>query len=87
MKMTENDYIAEYVKEKMPEITHTFDFAMWKWIKITKNFAKKISKIFKKGDNEDDQECGYRSDVCGEEGEDTDSGGNDETEDEDRETY
>lgn len=90
MKMTENDYIAEYVKEKMPEITHTLDFAMWKFGRTLKNFAEGISKIFKKGDkDEDDQECGHRSDVCGEEGdkgEDTYSecdGRNDETEDED----
>lgn len=85
--MSENDYIAEYVKEKMPEITHTFDFAMWKFVRSLKNFAEKISKVFKKGDDEDDQECGYRPDVCeGEEGdEDTYSewsGWNDETEDE-----
>ena len=39
MKMSENDYIAEYVKEKMPEITHTFDFAMWKMMRSFKNFA------------------------------------------------
>lgn len=67
--MTENDYIAEYVKEKMPEITHTFDFAMWKFVRHLKNIAEAFSKVFKKGD-EDDQECGYRSDVCeGEDGE------------------
>lgn len=76
MKMTENDYIAEYVKEKMPEIIHTFDFTMWKMMRSFKNFAEKISKIFKKGEDEDDQECGHRPDVCGEgsedeEGEDT----------------
>ena len=28
--MTENDYIAEYVKEKRPEIIDTLDFATWK---------------------------------------------------------
>ena len=73
MKMSENDYIAEYIKEKMPEITHTLDFAMWKFGRTLKNFAEGISKIFKKGDDEDDKERGHRSDVCGEgeEGEDT----------------
>ena len=85
MKMSENDYIAEYVKEKMPEITHTFDFAMWKMMRSFKNFAEKISEIFKKGEDEDDQECGYRSDVCerGFKENYTYSDGNDENEDED----
>lgn len=28
--MSENDYIAEYVKEKRPEILQTYSFASWK---------------------------------------------------------
>lgn len=28
--MTENDYIAEYIKEKRPEIISSFDFIFWK---------------------------------------------------------
>lgn len=29
-KMTENDYIAEYIKEKRPEIISSLDFIGWK---------------------------------------------------------
>lgn len=43
--MTENDYIAEYVKEKRPEILG-FDFAIWKTSKIVKNFVDNFSKAF-----------------------------------------
>ena len=32
--MNENDYIAEYVKERHPEIVESFDFAMWKLVKV-----------------------------------------------------
>ncbi len=28
--MTENDYIAEYVKERCPELLNTVDFNLWK---------------------------------------------------------
>jgi hypothetical protein len=28
--MTENDYIAEYIKEKRPEIISSLDFIFWK---------------------------------------------------------
>lgn len=79
MKMTENDYIAEYVKEKRPEIIHTLDFHFWKFGRVIKNVGDAIKAILihdKEGGDEDDQECGYRPDVCregseDEEGEDT----------------
>lgn len=29
--MTENDYIAEYVKERCPELLNTVDFSLWKF--------------------------------------------------------
>ena len=28
--MTENDYIAEYVKERCPELLNTVDFNLWR---------------------------------------------------------
>lgn len=28
--MTENDYIAEYVKERCPEVIHTIDYSIWR---------------------------------------------------------
>lgn len=71
--MTENDYIAEYIKEKRPEIISTFSFHLWKLGRVMKNIGNNIKAVLshdKEGGDEDDQECGYRSDVCdGEEGE------------------
>lgn len=32
--MSENDYIAEYVKENHPEILESLDFALWKMTRI-----------------------------------------------------
>ena len=28
--MTENDYIAEYVKERCPELLNTVDYGLWR---------------------------------------------------------
>ena len=28
--MTENDYIAEYVKERCPEVIQTIDYSLWR---------------------------------------------------------
>ena len=85
--MTDNDYIAEYVKEKRPEIIETFSFHFWKFGRVMKNAGDAIVRAFKKdkeGGDEDDQECGYRSDVCGEEGDtEENGGGNAGTEEED----
>ena len=47
--MNENDYIAEYVKEMHPEILRSFDFALWKMVKIAiqlrDNLVAAIEKI------------------------------------------
>lgn len=40
--MTENDYIAEYIKEKRPEIISSLDFVFWK---IGKSVEVAISGI------------------------------------------
>ena len=45
--MSENDYIAEYVKEKRPEIIGTIDFAVWKIGKIVSNTVKSVTEAFK----------------------------------------
>lgn len=42
--MTENDYIAEYVKEKYPNILGC-DFAMWKFVKQLSNAMKKVNDV------------------------------------------
>ena len=44
--MSENDFIAEYVKEKWPEILG-LDYAFWKMSKIVLNFAENIAEVFK----------------------------------------
>ena len=41
--MTENDYIAEYVKEKLPSILNTADFRIWKCIKTVSNVVDEIT--------------------------------------------
>ena len=33
--MTENDYIAEYVKERCPELLNTMDFSLWRFRKAS----------------------------------------------------
>lgn len=43
--MSENDYIAEYVKTHYPNILGV-DFAFWKFIKKFKNFANSLGDIF-----------------------------------------
>lgn len=43
--MTENDYIAEYIKEKYPTLLG-LDFAMWKVGKIAVNAGRKIAEVF-----------------------------------------
>lgn len=45
--MSENDYIAEYVKEKRPEIIRTVDFMAWKMCRIVKNVANDIATAVK----------------------------------------
>ena len=39
--MTNNDYIAEYIKEKYPDLLG-FDYALWKTIKVITNAFTKL---------------------------------------------
>lgn len=43
--MTENDYIAEYIREKHPTLLG-LDFVMWKAGKIAVNAGRKIAEAF-----------------------------------------
>lgn len=47
--MSENDYIAEYIKEKYPALIG-FDYAMWKlgrqYAEFVKDIAKGVTDIF-----------------------------------------
>lgn len=44
--MSENDYIAEYIKEKRPEIISSFDFFIWKTAKMIAGTVKSIVDVF-----------------------------------------
>lgn len=46
--MTENDYIAEYVKEKRPEIISGLDFAAWRLTKTMEIEAEQLIEGLKK---------------------------------------
>lgn len=46
--MSENDYIAEYVKEKRPEIIGTIDFVAWKFRKVVSNTVKTVTEAIKR---------------------------------------
>lgn len=48
--MTENDYIAEYVKEKRPEIIETPSYLIWRIGKTVSNLADDIIDAFRKID-------------------------------------
>ncbi len=40
--MTENDYIAEYVKERCPELLNTVDYNLWKLSKAASEAAQTL---------------------------------------------
>lgn len=44
--MTQNDYIAEYIKEKHPSLLGT-DFAIWKLSRTFAEYSKQIIDTFK----------------------------------------
>ena len=50
--MTDNDYIAEYVKERHSGILG-FDFAVWKMAKKVGEAVQDIYEVFRKIDPED----------------------------------
>lgn len=51
----ENDYIAEYIKEKHPNLLG-LDFAMWKIPKVLSNSIKDMANAFKRINDNDDEE-------------------------------
>jgi glutathione S-transferase len=53
--MTENDYIAEYIKEKYPRLLGV-DFAFWKMIRLIGSAVKDIAKIFSEATPEEIEE-------------------------------
>ena len=56
-RMTENDYIAEYVKEKYSSILGV-DFAIWKGVKMARTFINGLVDVFSnldiKGEDKED---------------------------------
>lgn len=55
--MTDNDYIAEYVKEKRPEVIRGRDFFKWKLSRYAADAATEIAKLFAEFVNEDISEA------------------------------
>ena len=55
--MTDNDYIAEYVKETCPELIRTRRYFEWKVGKYAANAAKEIADMFYRFMSEDDTEA------------------------------
>ena len=47
--MTENDYIAEYIKEKYPQLL-SVDFGLWKFGRQISNAARTLGEVFSKID-------------------------------------
>jgi len=47
--MTENDYIAEYIKEKYPQLLGV-DFGLWKFRRQISNAARTLGEVFSKID-------------------------------------
>ena len=45
--MTENDYVAEYVKERCPELLNTVDYSLWKLGKRLSEAAQTLVDGFK----------------------------------------
>lgn len=48
--MTENDYIAEYIKERYPKILSSFDYVAWKINKMWSNAMNALAKELRKVD-------------------------------------
>lgn len=44
--MTENDYIAEYVRERRPELITSFDYIGWKMCRILRETIGNIARAF-----------------------------------------
>ena len=44
--MTDNDYIAEYVKEKRPDVLKGRSFIEWKLARLVSNASKEIAQLF-----------------------------------------
>ena len=52
--MTDNDYLAEYVREKKPELVSSMDFFNWKIARMVRNMCEELAKAFKKALNDED---------------------------------
>lgn len=51
----ENDYIAEYIREKYPKLLG-MDFAMWKIPKLLSNAIKDMANAFKHINSDEEKE-------------------------------
>lgn len=55
--MTDNDYIAEYVKERYPHILGV-DYGLWKAVRIVRKTIEGLAELF----DTDDGEVGEQDD-------------------------
>lgn len=60
--MKENDYIAEYIKEKYPTLLG-LDFRMWKMVIVAVNVSRKIVEAFNSVDSSSDKEGSDNNDT------------------------
>lgn len=74
--MSENDYIAEYIKENRPEIIYSFPFIIWKMGRMIEEVANDIIAGLKSLTAEEEQ-SESRKDYHKERKEDTDQAGAD----------
>ena len=54
-RQSENDYIAEYIREKYPRLLG-MDFAIWKMPKLLSNAIKDIANAFKQINEKEEKE-------------------------------
>lgn len=47
--MTENDYIAEYIKERYPQLLG-FDYALWRASQVAREYVQRLASIFENVD-------------------------------------
>lgn len=47
--MTENDYIAEYIKERYPQLLG-LDYALWRASKVAREYVQRLASIFENVD-------------------------------------
>lgn len=53
--MTENDYIAEYIKERRPELLTCWDYIGWLMCRKLKDALRSISEVFSRENQQEEE--------------------------------